>query len=267
VLRILLEHRGLVSDVVAAGVWCFGHLRVPFPATNDMLVLIAANAPHIHAAIRVAFTVLRWFASAPSRKRSSTRPATPSCGTTTSSSAAARAPARPRCSTPSPPSSPTTAASSSLRTRRSVGVRALSERTHQPADFRTLRELPQRDSGQRPLSAPRRISAGHVSQSERDWAYTKRELWRGRDPSAVADAIADFRKGEESDPRYHAERTVQRAGEALAAEGRSRGSGTGPLSTLERVALRSAYRWSIAIARRGLLDAAGPAAAPLCRSG
>ena len=61
-LRILLEHRGLVSAIVAAGVWSFGHLRVPFPATNDMLVLVAANAPHVHAAIRVAFSVL-WFTS------------------------------------------------------------------------------------------------------------------------------------------------------------------------------------------------------------
>ncbi len=42
-LRILLEYRGLVSDVVAAGIWTFGHLRAPFPATNDMLVLVAAN--------------------------------------------------------------------------------------------------------------------------------------------------------------------------------------------------------------------------------
>ena len=42
-LRILLEHRGLVSAIVAAGVWSFGHLRVPFPATNDMLVLVAAK--------------------------------------------------------------------------------------------------------------------------------------------------------------------------------------------------------------------------------
>ena len=102
-----------------------------------------------------------------------------------------------------------------------VGVRALSERTHQPAGFRMLRELPQRDSGQPPPSAPRRISPGHVSQSERDWAYAKRELWRGRAPGDVARAIAEFRKGDKSDPRYYAERTVQRAGEALAAEGRS----------------------------------------------
>lgn len=61
-LRILLEHRGLVSAIVAAGVWSFGYLRVPFPATNDMLVLVAANAPHVHAAIRVAFSVM-WFTS------------------------------------------------------------------------------------------------------------------------------------------------------------------------------------------------------------
>ncbi|MEZ5362976.1 MAG: hypothetical protein R2748_11700 [Bryobacterales bacterium] len=61
-LRLLLVHRGLVSAIVAAGVWSFGHLRVPFPVTNDMLVLVAANAPHVHAAIRVAFSVL-WFTS------------------------------------------------------------------------------------------------------------------------------------------------------------------------------------------------------------
>ena len=61
-LRTLMEHRALVSAIVAAGVWSFGHLRVPFPATNDMLVLVAANAPHVHAAIRVACSAL-WFTS------------------------------------------------------------------------------------------------------------------------------------------------------------------------------------------------------------
>lgn len=106
-----------------------------------------------------------------------------------------------------------------------VEVRALSERTHEPSDFRRFRDRTAPDSAERPPSAPRRITPGHVSQSERDWAYAKRELWRGRDPSAVADAIAEFRKGEKSDPRYYAERTVQRAGEAIAAEGRSRRSG------------------------------------------
>ena len=61
-LRTVLEYRGLVSAVVAAGVWSFGHLRVPFPATNDILVLVAANAPHVHAAIRVILSPL-WFTS------------------------------------------------------------------------------------------------------------------------------------------------------------------------------------------------------------
>ena len=61
-LRILLEHRGLVSAIVAASVWTFGLYRAPFPAANDMLVVVAANAPHIHAVIRVAFGVL-WFTS------------------------------------------------------------------------------------------------------------------------------------------------------------------------------------------------------------
>jgi len=106
-----------------------------------------------------------------------------------------------------------------------VGVRALSERTHEPTDFRSFRDRPAPTSAERPSSAPRRISPGHISQSERDWAYAKRELWRGRDPSAVANAIAEFRQGEKSDPRYYAKRTVQRAGEALVAEGRIRQSG------------------------------------------
>ena len=106
-----------------------------------------------------------------------------------------------------------------------VGVRALSERTHQPDDFPSFRDRPQPETVEPPPRAPKRISPGHVSQSERDWAYAKRELWRGRAPGDVARAIAEFRKGDKSDPHYYAERTVQRAGEALAAEGRSRRSG------------------------------------------
>jgi hypothetical protein len=106
-----------------------------------------------------------------------------------------------------------------------VGVRALSECAYHPAHFDRFKDRPRPESVQPPPRTPRRISPGHVSQSERDWAYAKRELWRGSDPSAVANAIAEFRKGDKSDPRYYAERTVQRAGEALAAEGRSRRSG------------------------------------------
>jgi len=106
-----------------------------------------------------------------------------------------------------------------------VGVRALSERTHGPTNFRSFRDRPQLEPVQPPPRDPRRISPGHVSQSERDWAYAKRELWRGKDPSAIANAIAEFRKADKSDPRYYAERTVQRASEAVAAEGRTRQSG------------------------------------------
>lgn len=106
-----------------------------------------------------------------------------------------------------------------------VGVRSLSECIHQPTHFRGFRNRPQHESVRPSPRAPRRVNSGHVSQSERDWAYAKRELWRGRDPSAVAEAIAEFRKGEKSDPRYYAERTVQRAREALAEEIRNRQSG------------------------------------------
>ena len=107
----------------------------------------------------------------------------------------------------------------------SVGMRTLSERTSEPADFRSFEDQPVPDSVQRSHREPPRLRAGHISQSERDWAYAKRELWRGRSPNEIIDALADFRKGEKSDPLYYAERTVQRACEALAAESRSRQSG------------------------------------------
>ncbi len=106
-----------------------------------------------------------------------------------------------------------------------VGVRAPSERIHQPGDFGSLKERPQHEPVRPSPRAPGRVNPGHISQSERDWAYAKRELWRGRHPSAVAKAIAKFRKGEKSDPRYYAERTVQRAREALATESRIRSAG------------------------------------------
>ena len=72
----------------------------------------------------------------------------------------------------------------------SVGVRALAERTYQPANFGTRRGRPRSESVPPSPGGSTGISPGHISQSERDWAYAKRELWRGQDPSAVAKAIA-----------------------------------------------------------------------------
>lgn len=48
------------------------------------------------------------------------------------------------------------------------------------------------------------------SQSERDWAYAKRALARGDDPSAVIQSIAAYRP-DKPNPTYYAEHTVWKA--------------------------------------------------------
>jgi len=64
-------------------------------------------------------------------------------------------------------------------------------------------------------SDSREARRGRLSQSELDWAYAKRALARGESPDAVVAAIADFRAGEKSDPRYYARTTVEKAAKAL----------------------------------------------------
>ena len=57
----------------------------------------------------------------------------------------------------------------------------------------------------------RRLSQGHKSQSEQDWAYAKRALARGDDPALVIQRIADFRADDKHDPEYYAQHTVAKA--------------------------------------------------------
>lgn len=61
----------------------------------------------------------------------------------------------------------------------------------------------------------RRLSQGHKSQSEHDWAYAKRALARGDDPALVIQRIADFRADDKNDPLYYARHTVSKAQEEL----------------------------------------------------
>ena len=68
-----------------------------------------------------------------------------------------------------------------------------------------LRRLP---DGQSP---PRRMPAGHRSQSEADWAYANRALARGDDPEMVVRRIADYRAVDKADPDYYARHTVEKA--------------------------------------------------------
>jgi pilus assembly protein CpaF len=63
---------------------------------------------------------------------------------------------------------------------------------------------------------PRRV--GHLSQSERDWAYAKRALARGDQPAKVIAAIAQFRAGEKTDVQAYATRTVHKAIKVLEAD-------------------------------------------------
>ena len=55
---------------------------------------------------------------------------------------------------------------------------------------------------------------GHLSQSERDWAYAKRALARGEATNEVIAAISVFRS-DKANPQYYAELTVKKALQAL----------------------------------------------------
>jgi hypothetical protein len=58
--RIVLENRGLVSGVVAAGVWAASRTFAPLPGDNPVLVLILNAKPHIYYAISTGYAAT-WF--------------------------------------------------------------------------------------------------------------------------------------------------------------------------------------------------------------
>jgi hypothetical protein len=60
---------------------------------------------------------------------------------------------------------------------------------------------------------------GGVDRSAQDWAWTKDELKRGRDPGSVAAELASNRSDKPS-PKYYSEHTVERALEAIRREPR-----------------------------------------------
>jgi hypothetical protein len=86
-----------------------------------------------------------------------------------------------------------------------------SERVHSLRDF-AIRE------GSAPFSrdydgarSPRRLPAGHKSQSEADWAYARRALARGDEAEEIIRRIADYRADDKHDPLYYARLTVIKA--------------------------------------------------------
>jgi hypothetical protein len=97
-----------------------------------------------------------------------------------------------------------------------VTVQNLSREIHDRRQFpqykseRMLVTVSMRD-GPNPTS---QRPSGHLSQSERDWAYAKRALARGDAPRPVMDAIAAFRS-DKPDPLYYAELTVKKALQGL----------------------------------------------------
>jgi hypothetical protein len=54
-----------------------------------------------------------------------------------------------------------------------------------------------------------------LSQSEYDWAFARRALARGDNPTEVIRRIADYRADDKHDPEYYARHTVQKALAAL----------------------------------------------------
>ena len=85
-----------------------------------------------------------------------------------------------------------------------------SDRVYHSRDF-----MVQEDSPETPRylgdESGRRLSQGHKSQSEQDWAYAKRALARGDDPALVVQRIADFRAADKDAPEYYARHTVMKA--------------------------------------------------------
>ena len=91
-----------------------------------------------------------------------------------------------------------------------VQARAESAQTYYPRDFKL-----EADSQDTPrhyeLRRKESTSGGHLSQSERDWAYAKRALARGDNPEEVMRRIADYRAADKHDPEYYARHTVEKA--------------------------------------------------------
>lgn len=101
-----------------------------------------------------------------------------------------------------------------------VRVQPRAMKTYGPEHFP---KYPTEEQGTRAVvdrseTAERSQRLGHLSQSERDWAYAKRALGRGETAQKVIDAIVQYRAGEKSDVHAYASRTVHKAIEALRGE-------------------------------------------------
>jgi hypothetical protein len=80
----------------------------------------------------------------------------------------------------------------------------------------------------------RKISTGHRSQSEADWAYAKRALARGDNPGEIMRRIADYRAEEKANPDYYARLTVIKAQLSLLSPERNPSSEQEPAPQTDR---------------------------------
>jgi hypothetical protein len=83
----------------------------------------------------------------------------------------------------------------------------------------------------------RRLSQGHKSQSEQDWAYAKRALARSDDPALVIQRIADFRADDKDAPEYYARHTVMKAQAELLRQKGSEESARGEQAQIKETSL------------------------------
>jgi hypothetical protein len=110
-----------------------------------------------------------------------------------------------------------------------VRAEHFSSATYTPDQFPRLEPedrrsgTPTRDFGS---SETRSLPRGHISQSERDWAYARRALSRGESTESVVSAIVRYREGEKPDVEYYARHTVQKAAASLGPPRESRDGST-----------------------------------------
>ncbi len=88
----------------------------------------------------------------------------------------------------------------------------LSEQTTTPEQFPARHEDTTHCGPNAAVQAPQAENrdAGHLSQSERDWAYARRALARGTPQDQIIEEIMRFRR-DKPNPRYYAAHTVAKA--------------------------------------------------------
>ena len=80
-------------------------------------------------------------------------------------------------------------------------------------DFDHLPELP--NEAPAPATPRAKPASGEISQSERDWAFVRGELRKGRDPAELEAILEQRRREDKWKPADYARRTVEKAVESL----------------------------------------------------